>query len=129
MNGLDTLGKRLKFYRQQKGWTASYVCKLKNIPNSTLSGYENDYREPDLETLQMLAELYEVPLSDLVGDYRLSSEQDEKLKKSFETIREIRDRILRGEILDADNKPMSQELREFYAKQIELQILATEKQK
>lgn len=123
---MSTLPERLKKSRESKGYTQVYVNKQTGINNKTLSGYENGVSEPDLETLQTLANLYEVPLSWLIDD---KEKQEEKLKKSFETIRELRDRILRGEILDVDRQPMSKERREFLARQIELEILASEQQK
>lgn len=64
---MSTLGGRLKAARERKGWTQTYVCKKLNIPNSTLSGYERDYRSPDPELLTRLAELYEVTTDYLLG--------------------------------------------------------------
>jgi len=64
---MSTLGRRLKAARERMGWTQTYVCKKLGIPNSTLSGYERDYRNPDPELLAKLAELYEVSTDYLLG--------------------------------------------------------------
>lgn len=57
---MSTLGSRLRTARERKGWTQTYVCRKLGISNSTLSGYERDYREPDAEMISTFAELYEV---------------------------------------------------------------------
>jgi len=64
---MSTLGRRLRAARERKGWSQTYVCKKLNIPNSTLSGYERDYRNPDPELLAKFAELYEVTTDYLLG--------------------------------------------------------------
>ena len=48
------LAERLKREREKRGWTQVYMAKLLGITNGTLSGYERNYREPDLETLDKI---------------------------------------------------------------------------
>lgn len=64
---MPTLGNRLRRARERKGWSQTYVCRKLGLSNSTLSGYERDYREPDAETLSLLARLYEVSVDYLVN--------------------------------------------------------------
>lgn len=54
------IGKRLKYTRARKRLKQNYVAQKLGIHNSTLNKYESGEREPDLETLHKLAELYEV---------------------------------------------------------------------
>lgn len=61
------IGSKLKTERMKKGWAQIFVGKKLNIPSSTLSGYENDHRSPDLETLKQFATLYEVSTDYLLG--------------------------------------------------------------
>jgi transcriptional regulator with XRE-family HTH domain len=58
---MSTLGSRLRDAREKNGWTQTYVCKKIGISNSTLSGYERDYREPDADMISTFAKIYEVP--------------------------------------------------------------------
>jgi repressor LexA len=62
-----TLGERLRKARERKGWSQLYVAQKIGISNANISNYERDYREPDVETLLNLSELYEVSLDYLLG--------------------------------------------------------------
>lgn len=64
---LPSLGKRLRDVRERKKLTQIEVYKRTGINNKTLSGYENEVSEPDLESLKVLADLYEVSTDYLLG--------------------------------------------------------------
>ena len=64
---MKIVGDRLKKARELKGVTQTTVSKDLCINNKTLSGYENNVAEPDLETLAMLAEYYECDINYFVG--------------------------------------------------------------
>jgi transcriptional regulator with XRE-family HTH domain len=57
-----SLGERLRKARERKGLSQVEVFRRTNINNNTLSRYEKDVNEPDLETLRKLADLYDVTL-------------------------------------------------------------------
>lgn len=61
------LGARLKWAREKKDLKQTQVKDRTGINNKTLSGYENEVSEPDVETLKTLATLYEVSLDWLMG--------------------------------------------------------------
>lgn len=60
--GMETLGERLRIARQKAGYKQVQVKEHTQINNKTLSGYENNISEPDISTLNKLAELYNVSL-------------------------------------------------------------------
>jgi transcriptional regulator with XRE-family HTH domain len=64
---LDLVAPRLRRVREQRGVTLTAVAERTGISKSTLSRLENGQRKPSLELLLPLAELYRVPLDDLVG--------------------------------------------------------------
>jgi transcriptional regulator with XRE-family HTH domain len=64
---LDLVAPRLRKVRQQRGVTLTDVAERTGISKSTLSRLENGQRKPSLELLLPLAEVYRVPLDDLVG--------------------------------------------------------------
>jgi transcriptional regulator with XRE-family HTH domain len=64
---LDLVAPRLRRVREQRGVTLTEVAERTGISKSTLSRLENGQRKPSLELLLPLAELYRVPLDDLVG--------------------------------------------------------------
>lgn len=73
-----SIGSKLKMARTKKGLKQVDVCKLLDMPASTLSNYERDEREPDLTTLSRLAELYETPI-----DYFLDINEAKKEMGAF----------------------------------------------
>lgn len=64
---MSTLGSRLRSAREKKGWSQTDICKKLKISNSTLSGYERDYRKPHPDMIKTFADLYEVTTDYLIG--------------------------------------------------------------
>lgn len=64
---MSTLGERLRKARENRGLSQTEVYRRTNINNKTLSRYESGGSEPDLETLKILAELYDVSINYLTG--------------------------------------------------------------
>lgn len=60
-------GKKISIQRKLKRFTQSYVADYLHISTSTLSNYENNIHEPDLDTLVKLATLFEVSTDYLLG--------------------------------------------------------------
>lgn len=52
------IGKILKTMRLRNNLTQQIVAKNNNIAISTLSGYENGYREPNFQIIEQLANYY-----------------------------------------------------------------------
>jgi transcriptional regulator with XRE-family HTH domain len=64
---LETVGPRLRQVREQRGLTLTEAAGQTGISKSTLSRLENGQRRPSLELLLPLAQVYRVPIDDLVG--------------------------------------------------------------
>jgi transcriptional regulator with XRE-family HTH domain len=64
---LDDVGPRLRRIRGQRGLTLTDLAAATGISKSTLSRLENGQRRPTLELLLPLAQVFRVPLDDLVG--------------------------------------------------------------
>lgn len=64
---MSIVSERLKKARERKGLKQVDVFERTKINNKTLSRYENDGSEPDLQTLVQLADLYEVTTDWLLG--------------------------------------------------------------
>lgn len=60
-------GKRLKELRLNKKLTQEEVGKFVNVTKVSISGYENNTRSPDTETLQKLADLFKVSTDYILG--------------------------------------------------------------
>lgn len=59
-------GKRLKEIRMEKKFSQEDVAKKMNISRQAISKWENDKTEPDLKSLKMISELYEISLDELL---------------------------------------------------------------
>jgi transcriptional regulator with XRE-family HTH domain len=64
---LDLVGPRLRRVREQRGLTLTEAAAVAKMSKSTLSRLETGQRKPSLELLLPLAQVYRVPLDDLVG--------------------------------------------------------------
>jgi transcriptional regulator with XRE-family HTH domain len=64
---MAVIGKRLKHARERKKLSQIEAAKLLGISNGTLSGYERNYRDPDTNILEKMADLYEVTTDYLLG--------------------------------------------------------------
>ena len=58
---------RLRELRQNKGLSQSQLADARNISKSAISMYELGKREPDLETLEGIADFFNVDINYLIG--------------------------------------------------------------
>lgn len=61
-------GKRIVELRKKRGLTQAELARSIGISRSALSLYEIEKREPDIETLNKLASLFEVPVGYILGN-------------------------------------------------------------
>ncbi|WP_338230681.1 helix-turn-helix transcriptional regulator [Lactiplantibacillus paraxiangfangensis] len=65
---MSELSNRLTSLRDRKGWTKTYVAKKLGISNlGTYANYEYGIREPDLDTLKRIADIYGITVDYLLG--------------------------------------------------------------
>ena len=60
------LAENIKFYRKQLGLTQGQLAEKLNGKKSLVSNYENGYSTPDIYTLCVLADIFDISLDDLV---------------------------------------------------------------
>ncbi|WP_050184329.1 helix-turn-helix domain-containing protein [Domibacillus robiginosus] len=61
------IGERLKKLRKEKKLTQEELGKKVNVTKVSISGYETGNRSPDSETLQKLADFFNVSIDYLLG--------------------------------------------------------------
>jgi len=61
------LGSRLKELRNKKKLTQKQLAEKINVTHVSISGYESGNRSPDTDTLQRLADFFEVSTDYLLG--------------------------------------------------------------
>lgn len=67
MDGGVTLGEKLKQARADKGITQEEAARFIGVKAQTISGYENNYRQPDAAILRSFADLYNTSTDFLLG--------------------------------------------------------------
>ena len=60
-------GENLKILRQEKGMSQEILAQKLNVVRQTVSKWEKGLSVPDAEMLVDIAELFEVPVSELLG--------------------------------------------------------------
>ena len=63
----ENLGSKLKAARIKHGFTQAEVSDLTNIKQSQISKIENGTQEPNIETLGILIDFYEVSADWIIG--------------------------------------------------------------
>lgn len=75
---------RLKSLRLQHKMTQEQLGKKINVTKVSISGYENGTRSPDVETLQKIAEVFDVSIDYLLG----RTDETVNIYEEFRRIRE-----------------------------------------
>lgn len=61
------IGKKLKEFRKEHGYTQDELARVLGVSNKTISSWESDRTEPTIGVIERLANLYGINKSDLVG--------------------------------------------------------------
>ena len=72
----EIFSQRLKKAREDTGFTQRKIERETGIKQSTIASYETGRTEPDIETLGILADFYEVDLNWIVGTKGKKSEDN-----------------------------------------------------
>ena len=107
---MSNFSNALKKLRNNKGITQAELATALGVGKSTISLYEVGRREPDFESLEAIADYFNVPMADLVG-----SENSQLTKRDRRDIARDLERIMAdvsaGGDLQFDGAPMSEEAR------------------
>jgi len=63
----NIFGRRLKKLRESKKLKSKELGEIFQLAESTISGYENGHRKPDMETLSRFADYFEVDINYFFG--------------------------------------------------------------
>jgi|GEM_PF-461816 len=134
---MQTLGERLRIARQKSGLRQTQVKDRTNINNKTLSGYENNVSEPDMNTLAILTELYGVSYKWLLtGEGEMIPKLNEKKSTSLsrkdeidisKRMAELREDLSSATGLLFDGEPMSDEAKESLLEAMEFGVRLAKK--
>ncbi|PRX21698.1 transcriptional regulator with XRE-family HTH domain [Orenia metallireducens] len=78
-----TFGERLKELRQDKGLTLREMAEHFNRGRTTFSNYENDYRKPDMDLIDELADFFNVSVDYLLCRTDQRQDPNTKIKSAI----------------------------------------------
>lgn len=78
MNNSNTTGEFLKSLRISKGLTQVELAEYLNVSNKTVSKWENDIGIPEISTLIIIADFYDVSVDDILRGTKRASKNIEK---------------------------------------------------
>ena len=62
------IGKKIKKYREENNMTQRDIAEILDVEPGTISKYENDMIEPNIESLKRLAETFNITIDELLND-------------------------------------------------------------
>ena len=62
------LGEKIKTYRENKNMTQNEVADILGVKSATISKYETNTLEPNIESIKKLAEIFEISIDELLKD-------------------------------------------------------------
>ena len=62
------LGEKIKTYRENKNMTQNEVADIIGVKSATISKYESNTLEPNIESIKKLAEIFEISIDELLKD-------------------------------------------------------------
>lgn len=120
-----SLGSTIKKLREQNNINQKDFAKKMNVSNVVLSRYESDERKPDYDTLQRIADYFNVTTDYLLGrgtkksDKTLPTSTSKEERDIAKQLKEFQDSIENSDGLAFDGEPMSDEAKESLVESME----------
>lgn len=91
-----TFGERLRFLREEAEMSQAQLGVKMGVQDSTVSQWESEKRQPSLDLAKKLADLFDVPVDFLMGEYDASAESIADLRAFLRTSRDLTPEELRS---------------------------------
>jgi transcriptional regulator with XRE-family HTH domain len=114
---MTILGRRITELRESRKMTQEELAKKLNISRASLSHYEKNRREPDYETLQKIADYFQVSIDYMFGRTTNSKEiLDEHVRDFVDSLELSDSTLLESFTLTIDGRELTdEEARRFIA--------------
>ena len=81
-----TLGKRIQYYRKRKQLTQEELAEKLMVSRQAISRWESDNNEPDVKTLLILANIFEITVDELVRENEVNIDNQNIIENGSEDI-------------------------------------------
>ena len=76
----------IKKIRLEKGIKQGDLADMLSVKQTTVSGWETGYREPDLESLKRMADIFNCSIDELLGQKEKPVVKDDRLNRKLELL-------------------------------------------
>lgn len=73
---MSNIGEIIRTMRMSRGMSQAQLAELVGMRRSAIGNYEHGIREPDLDTIEALADAFNVSLADLMGSMQPAAPDD-----------------------------------------------------
>ena len=102
---MNNIGKNIKKLRKEKNLTQEQLAERLHVTRQAVSNWENGKTQPDIETLSVLAEVFEVTVEDLIyGNTTASNGASIVIEKTKEKGIDGYTTMKKAELVEALNK-------------------------
>ena len=77
---------RIKEFRQEARLKQKDLADMLSVKQTTVSGWETGYREPDLESLKRMADIFNCSIDELLGQKEKPVVKDDMLNRKLELL-------------------------------------------
>lgn len=98
--GTFTIGQKIKTGRLSRNMTQADLAKALGVSPSAIGMWEQDRREPDFDTLEALADVFNVPMSYFVTEDGERFSADDITKKDLERLEALHQNPRLGLLFD-----------------------------
>ena len=98
--GTFTIGQKINTGRLSRNMTQADLAKALGVSPSAIGMWEQDRREPDFDTLEALADVFNVPMSYFVTEDGKRISADDITKKDFERLEALHQNPRLGLLFD-----------------------------
>lgn len=77
------IGKNIRKFRREKSMTQEQLAEKLNVTRQAVSNWENEKTQPDVDTLQLIAEQFDITMEDLI--YEASEQKNTGIKNTIHT--------------------------------------------
>jgi len=121
---MSVFAKRLKQCREDKkklnpDFTQDYVSKKVGVARTTYTAYENGTKMPPLDTVNIIADFFEVTTDFLLGRIEKNAHSSKDEKDIAKRLEEFKAEIENSDGLAFDGEPMSDEAKESLTEAME----------
>lgn len=112
---MSKVGDRIHVLRIKRGLSQAQLADMVNLKRSAIGNYERGIREPDLDTIEALADFFDVSIADLMGREEADTDRLHEIGKQLTATSRSKEWITLSEGLEEIEKNNKKTFDAIYA--------------